>query len=41
MLHGERVLTESTAIMEYVDAEFDGPSLMPAIPGTAGGSAGG
>jgi len=29
MLHGERVLTESTAIMEYVDATFDGPSLMP------------
>ena len=30
MLHGEWVLTESTAIMEYVDAAFDGPGLMPA-----------
>ncbi len=26
---GTRVLTESTAIMEYVDEAFDGPSLMP------------
>lgn len=32
MTHGERVLTESTAIMEYVDNEFDGPALMPADP---------
>lgn len=32
MLHGERVLTESTAIMEYVDEAFDGPSLMPSDP---------
>jgi GST-like protein len=32
MTHGGRVLTESTAIMEYVDEAFDGPSLMPAAP---------
>lgn len=32
MTHGDRVLTESTAIMEYVDEEFDGPALMPADP---------
>ena len=30
MTHGSRVLTESTAIMEYVDEMFDGPPLMPA-----------
>ena len=29
MVHGARVLTESTAIMEYVDEAFDGPALMP------------
>jgi GSH-dependent disulfide-bond oxidoreductase len=29
MTHGDRVLTESTAIMEYVDEAFPGPSLMP------------
>ena len=29
MIHGEQVLTESTAIMEYVDEAFDGPPLMP------------
>jgi GSH-dependent disulfide-bond oxidoreductase len=29
MTHGSRVLTESTAIMEYVDEAFDGPRLMP------------
>jgi GSH-dependent disulfide-bond oxidoreductase len=32
MQHGRRVLTESTAIMEYVDEAFDGPSLMPPNP---------
>ncbi len=29
MTHGDRVLTESTAIMEYVDEAFPGPRLMP------------
>lgn len=29
MRHGSRVLTESTAIMEYVDEAFAGASLMP------------
>jgi GSH-dependent disulfide-bond oxidoreductase len=32
MTHGKRVLTESTAIMEYVDEAFEGPSLMPDSP---------
>jgi GSH-dependent disulfide-bond oxidoreductase len=32
MTHGARVLTESTAMMEYVDEVFDGPALMPADP---------
>jgi len=32
MTHGDRVLVESTAIMEYVNEEFDGPELMPADP---------
>jgi len=32
MTHRGRVLTESTAIMEYVDEAFDGPALMPADP---------
>lgn len=30
MTHGDRVLVESTAIMEYVNEAFAGPSLMPA-----------
>jgi glutathione S-transferase/GST-like protein len=29
MTHGDLVLTESTAIMEYVDEAFPGPRLMP------------
>ena len=32
MTHGPLVLTESTAIMEYVDEAFAGPPLMPADP---------
>ncbi|MEP7351108.1 MAG: glutathione S-transferase family protein [Sphingorhabdus sp.] len=32
MTHGDRVLTESTAIMEYVDEAFAGPNLMPEDP---------
>lgn len=32
MRHGSRVLTESTAIMEYADDAFDGPKLMPEDP---------
>ena len=29
MTHGDLVLVESTAIMEYVNDAFDGPNLMP------------
>jgi len=32
MVHDELMLTESTAIMEYVDAAFDGPPLRPRDP---------
>ena len=32
MVHGDRVLIESSVIMHYVDEVFDGPSLMPADP---------
>jgi len=32
LVHGKRVLTESTPMCEYIDAVFDGPKLMPADP---------
>ena len=32
MVHRERVLTESTAIMEYIDEVFPGPPLLPDDP---------
>lgn len=32
MTHGDLMLTESTAIMEYVNEAFDGPELMPSDP---------
>jgi glutathione S-transferase/GST-like protein len=32
MVHGDRVLTESTPMMQYVDEEFDGPPLQPVSP---------
>jgi glutathione S-transferase/GST-like protein len=32
LVHDDRVLTESTAIMEYVDEAFPGPSLSPESP---------
>jgi glutathione S-transferase/GST-like protein len=32
MVHDGRVLTESTAIMEYVDETFEGPPLTPSDP---------
>jgi GST-like protein len=32
MVHGDRVLIESTPMMEYVDDAFDGPPLRPADP---------
>ena len=32
MVHGARVLTESTPMMEYADDEFDGPPLKPTDP---------
>ena len=32
LIHGDRILTESTPMCEYVDAVFDGPRLMPADP---------
>lgn len=32
MVHDGHLLNESTAIMEYVDARFEGPSLRPADP---------
>jgi glutathione S-transferase/GST-like protein len=32
LVHGDRVLTESTPMMEYVDEAFDGPPLRPSNP---------
>ncbi|MBL8552462.1 MAG: glutathione S-transferase family protein [Hyphomonadaceae bacterium] len=32
LVHDGKVFTESTAIMEYVDAAFEGPSLTPVDP---------
>jgi glutathione S-transferase len=32
LVDGDRVLTDSTPMMEYIDAAFDGPSLRPADP---------
>ncbi|HVO46856.1 MAG TPA: glutathione S-transferase family protein [Steroidobacteraceae bacterium] len=32
LVHGERVLTESTPMMEYIDEEFPGPPLRPTHP---------
>ena len=32
MVDGDRVLTESTPMMEYVDEKFDGPALRPSDP---------
>ena len=32
MVHDDRVFTESTPMMEYVDDAFDGPALKPTDP---------
>ena len=32
LVHGARVLTESTPMMEYIDDEFEGPPLKPRDP---------
>ncbi|GMS92722.1 hypothetical protein PENTCL1PPCAC_14897 [Pristionchus entomophagus] len=35
LIHGERVITESLAIIEYLEENFDGPRLLPLIPTNA------
>jgi glutathione S-transferase/GST-like protein len=41
LVHDDRVLTESTPAMEYIDAQFPGPPLRPADPGERWRCAGG